>query len=125
MRGFDCRPFFFSHIQCLGAVCGFWLFYKGGKGPYLGVFPILQYKRPQGEEDFFLGIRMAVTWVGCLGCFVFQGPNLLAQFPTKAQVNRKRVELKRNFVKFRVPGVMKVGENCSISFLRSFLYPGS
>ena len=85
---------FFSHIQCTGAVHGFWSFYYGGKGPYLGVFPILQYKRPQGEEDFCLGIRMAVMWVSCLGFFVFQGPTLLAQFPTKAQVNRKRVELK-------------------------------
>ena len=47
---------FFSHIQCTGAVHGFWSFYYGGKGPYLGVFPILQYKRPQGEEGFFLGI---------------------------------------------------------------------
>ena len=83
---------FFSHLQCPGAVCGFWSFYKGGKGPYLGVFPILLYKRPQGEEGFFLGIRMAVTWVG----FVFQGPNLLAQFPTKAQVHQKRVGLKRH-----------------------------
>ena len=76
---------FFSHLQCLGAVHSFGLFYYGGKGPYLGVFPILQYKRPQGEEGFFLGIRMAVTWTVWAVLKFSQGPNLLAQFPTKAQ----------------------------------------
>ena len=54
---------FFSHIQCLGAVCGFWLFFYSGKGPYLGVFPILQYKRPQGEKGFFLEISN-LGWFG-------------------------------------------------------------
>ena len=34
--------------------------------------------------------------MNCLGCFeIFQGPNRVAQFPTKAQVAGKRVELKR------------------------------
>ena len=38
---------------------------------------------------------MAVTWPW-VGCFeISQGPNLVAQFPTKAQVTGKRVELKR------------------------------
>ena len=63
----DYRPFF-SHIQCLGAVHGFWSFYYGWKGPCLGVFPILQYKRPQGEEGFFLGISnlgWTVSYTGC------------------------------------------------------------
>ena len=56
---------FFSHTQCPGAVHGFWSFYYGGKGPYLGVFPILQYKRPQGEEVFFLRISN-LGWFGFL-----------------------------------------------------------
>ena len=82
---------FFSHIQCLGAVCGFWLFFYGGKGPYLGVFPILQYKRPQGEEGFFLEIsnlKPGLIWI-CVS------PILVARYPTKAPVAGKRVELKR------------------------------
>ena len=54
--GFWLPTIFFSHTQCPRVVHGFWSFYYGGKGPYLGVFPILQYKRPQGEEGFFLGI---------------------------------------------------------------------
>ena len=63
--GFWLPAIFFSHIQCPGAVHSFWLFYYGGKGPYLGVFPILQYKRPQGEEVFFLGISN-LGWFGFL-----------------------------------------------------------
>ena len=82
---------FFSHIQCLGAVRGFWLVFFGGKGPYLGVFPILQYKRPQGEEGFFLEIsnlKPGLIWI----C---GSPILVARYPTKAPIAGKRVELKR------------------------------
>ena len=82
---------FFSHTQCPGAVHGFWSFYYGGKGPYLGVFPILQYKRPQGEEGFFLEIsnlKPGLIWI-CVS------PILVARYPTKAQVAGKWVELKR------------------------------
>ena len=44
---------FFTHTVPWGSARPF---YYGWKGPCLGVFPILQYKRPQGEEGFFLGI---------------------------------------------------------------------
>ena len=39
---------------------------------------------------------MAVTWTVWAVLKFSQGPNLLAQFPTKAQVAGKRVKLKRH-----------------------------
>ena len=82
---------FFSHTQCPGAVHGFWSFYYGGKGPYLGVFPILQYKRPQGEEGFFLGISN-------LGWFDFSEVSC-----TRGHENRSKLK-HLIFVKFAYPG---------------------
>ena len=143
-RDFDFRPFF-SHIQCLGAVRGFWLSFYGGKGPYLGAFPILQYKRPQGEEGFFLEISN-LGWLG------FAKPNFGGRASYKGtgcrevgwtQKTRRRTGnwLDSNAdalngekqgsdfcdVSFTicVPGVIKIGENWSIWFLWSFMYPGS
>ena len=92
---------FFSHTQCPGAVHGFWSFYYGGKGPYLGVFPILQYKRPQGKEGFFLGISN-------LGWFEFS--EVLC---TRGHENWKKIK-HLFFVKFCVSGVMKIGKKSSI-----------
>ena len=91
---------FFSHIQCTGAVHGFWSFYYGGKGPYLGVFPILQCKRPQGEDVFFLGISN-LDWFGFLKAqFWWHGILQRQRLPQSGLNSKGKEEQKWELVRF-------------------------
>ena len=121
----DYRPFF-SHIQCLGAVHGFWSFYYGWKGPCLGVFPILQYKRPQGEEGFFLEISnlgWTVSYTGCREAGWIQkarrrrSGNWLDSNADALNGEKQGSDFCDVSCTICVPGIMKIGENWRIWIL--------